>query len=198
MSRETYFAGPELVLNELVKLNRIEFQEKILVIYETKKKSSTPSLTPLRQIPGDISQKSQRQTAFSRTPVVPGHKSFFEVTKLESTNSYNTLIFSGSIPKVIRMYEFDRALRNHRAKILNFPGASSNEILHYIDVHLKEKLIDTIIVHVGVNDRLNENSQLKTNQLIGNIKKITQKCVSFGVKKIYVSGLVFTTRVDLY
>ena len=197
MSSETYFAGPELVLNELVKLNRIEFQEKILVIYETKKKSSTPSLTQLRQIPADISQKSQRQTAFSRTPVVPGHKSFFEVT-LESTNSYNTLIFSGSIPKGIRMYEFDRALRNHRAKMLNFPGASSNEILHYIDVHLKEKLIDTIIVHVGVNDRLNENSQLKINQLIGNIKKITQKCVSFGVKKIYVSGLVFTTRVDLY
>ena len=96
------------------------------------------------------------------------------------------------------MYEFDRALRNHRAKMLNFPGASSSEILHYIDVHLKEKLIDTIIVHVGVNDRLNENSQLKTNQLIGNIKKITQKCVSFGVKKIYVSGLVFTARVDLY
>ena len=197
MSSETYFAGPELVLNELVKLNGIEFQEKILVIYETKKKSSTPSLTQLRQIPADISQKSQRQTAFSRTPVVPGHKSFFEVT-LESTNSYNTLIFSGSIPKGIRMYEFDRALRNHRAKMLNFPGASSNEILHYIDVHLKEKLIDTIIVHVGVNDRLNENSQLKINQLIGNIKKITQKCVSFGVKKIYVSGLVFTTRVDLY
>ena len=82
--------------------------------------------------------------------------------------------------------------------MLNFPGASSSEILHYIDVHLKEKLIDTIIVHVGVNDRLSENSQLKTNQLIGNIKKITQKCVSFGVKKIYVSGLVFTTRVDLY
>ena len=82
--------------------------------------------------------------------------------------------------------------------MLNFPGASFNEILHYIDVHLKEKLIDTIIVHVGVHDRLSENSQLKINQLTGNIKKITQKCVSFPVKKIYVSGLVFTTRVDLY
>ena len=81
--------------------------------------------------------------------------------------------------------------------MLNFPGASSNEILHYIDVHLKEKLIDTVIIHVGVNDLLNGNSQLKVNQLIENIKKITEKCVSFGVKKIYVSGLVFTRRVDL-
>ena len=152
MSRETYFVGPEPVLNELVKLNGIEIQEKILVIDETKKKSSTPSLTPSRQIPADISQKSQRQTAFSRTPVVPGHKSFSEATKSKSTNSYNTLIFSDSIPKGIRMYQFNRALRNFRAKMLNFPGVSSNEILHYIDVHLKEKLIDTVIIHVGVND----------------------------------------------
>ena len=106
--------------------------------------------------------------------------------------------FQWQYPKGIRMYQFNRALRNHRPKMLNFPGASFDEILHYIDVHLKEKLIDTIIVHVGVNDRLNESSQLKINQLIENIKKITQKCVSFGVKKIYVSGLVFTARVDLY
>ena len=57
--------------------------------------------------------------------------------------------------------------------MLNFPGASSNEILHYTAVHLKEKLIDTAIVHVGVNDLLNGNSQLKINQLIENIKKVT-------------------------
>ena len=81
--------------------------------------------------------------------------------------------------------------------MLNFPDLSSSETLYYIDVHLKEKLIDTVIVHVGVNDLLNGNSQFRINQLIENIKKITQKVVSFGVKKIYVSGLVCTTRIDL-
>ena len=189
--------GPEHVLNELVKLKGIEFQEKKLVIDEPKKKPSTPSLTPLRKIPVEVSQKYPRQTASNRTPVVPGHKNFSEATKLKSTNSYNTLIFSDSIPKGIRMYQFNRALRNRRAKVLNFQGASSNEILHYIDVHLKEKLIDTVIIHVGVHDLLNGNSQLKVNELIENIRKITEKCVSFGVKKIYVSGLVFTRRVNL-
>ena len=59
--------------------------------------------------------------------------------------------------------------------MLKFPGASSNEILHCIDAHLKEKLIDTVIIHVGVNGLLNRNSQLKVNPLIENIKKITQK-----------------------
>ena len=83
------------------------------------------------------------------------------------------------------------------SKILTFPGASSKETLHYIDVHLKEKLTNTVIVHVGVNHLLNGNCQLKRYQLIEIVKKITKKCVSFGVKKIYFSRVVFTTRVDL-
>ena len=100
-----------------------KIQEKILVIDEAKKKSSTPSLTSLREIPVDASQKSQRQTAFNKTPVVPGHKSFAKVTKPRSSNLYNTLIFTDSIPKCIRMYQFNRTLGNHRTKILNFPDA---------------------------------------------------------------------------
>ena len=73
----SFATGLEHVLNELVKLNGIEFQKNILVIYEEKKNSSTPSLTPLRQIPVDVSQKSQRQTAFNRTQAVPEHKKLF-------------------------------------------------------------------------------------------------------------------------
>ena len=65
-----FVTGPEHVLNELVKLNGKEFQEKNLVIDEAKKKPSTPSLTPLRKIPVEVSQKYQRQTACNRTPVV--------------------------------------------------------------------------------------------------------------------------------
>ena len=40
-----FVTGPEHVLNELIKLNGVEFQEKNLVIDEAKKKPSTPSLT---------------------------------------------------------------------------------------------------------------------------------------------------------
>ena len=71
------------------RISQTEQNSYISVIDEAKKKTSTP-LTPLRQIPVDVSQKSQRQTTFSRTPVVPGHKSFSEVTKLKITNSNNT------------------------------------------------------------------------------------------------------------
>ena len=30
-----------------------------------------------------------------------------------------------------------------------------------------------------------------------NIKKITEKCLMFGVKSVFISGLVYTTRVDV-
>ena len=73
-----FVTGPGHVLNELVKLNGIEFQENILVKDEAKKKSLTPSLTLLRQIPVDVSQKSQRQTAFNRTQVVLDIKAFLK------------------------------------------------------------------------------------------------------------------------
>ena len=55
----------------------------------------------------------------------------------------------------------------------------------YNDVHLKEKLIDTVIVHVEVNDLRDENSQLKINQLIENIKKLPQN-VSVSERRKYM------------
>ena len=35
------------------------------------------------------------------------------------------------------------------------------------------------------------------DNLIYNIKRITEKCSMFGVKNVFISGLVYTTRVDV-
>ena len=65
-------------------------------------------------------------------------------------------------------------------------------MLHYIDIHLEDK-----ILHVGVNDLLNDNSQSNVDNLISNIHKIVEKCKRLGVRNIFVSGWVYTTRVSL-
>ena len=65
-------------------------------------------------------------------------------------------------------------------------------MLHYIDMHLEDK-----ILHVGVNDLLNDNSQSNVDNLMSNIHKIVEKCKRVGVRNIFVSGLVYTTRVSL-
>ena len=110
---------------------------------------------------------------------------------------YNTFIFTDSIPKGIRMYEFTSLLRNRKAKMLNFPGSSSKQMLHYIDIHLEDKSIDTVLLHVGVNGLLNDNSKSNVDNLMSNIHKIVEKCKRVGVRNIFVSGLVYTTRVSL-
>ena len=60
--------------------------------------------------------------------------------------------------------------------MLNFSGSSSKQMLHYIDIHLKDKSVDTAILHVAVNDLLNDNSQSNVDNLMLNIHKIIEKC----------------------
>ena len=39
--------------------------------------------------------------------------------------------------------------------------------------------------------------QSPDKNLIYNIKKITEKCLTFGLKSVFISELVYTTRVDV-
>ena len=68
--------------------------------------------------------------------------------------------------------------------MLNFPGSSSKQMLHYIDIHLEDKFIDTALLHVGVNDLLNDNCKSNVDNLMSNIYKIVEKCKRVGVTNI--------------
>ena len=81
--------------------------------------------------------------------------------------------------------------------MLNFSGSSSKQMLHYTDIHLKDKSVDTAILHVAVNDLLNDNSQSNVDNLMSNIHKIIEKCKRVGVRNIFVSDFVYTIRVSL-
>ena len=57
--------------------------------------------------------------------------------------------------------------------------------------------IDTVLLHIGVNDLLNDNSKSNVYNLMSNIHKIVEKCKRVGVRNVFVSVLVYTTRVNL-
>ena len=59
------------------------------------------------------------------------------------------------------MSQLNRSLKNCREKMLNFPGPSSNGILHYVDVYFNKKSIDTVIVPDGVMTYLMETATSK-------------------------------------
>ena len=56
-------------------------------------------------------------------------------------------------------------------------------MLHYIDLHLEDKSVDTVLLHVGVNDLLNDNRKSNVDNLMLNIHKI-EKCKRVGVRNI--------------
>ena len=70
-------------------------------------------------------------------------------------------------------------------------------MLYYIDIHLEDKSIGTALLHVGANDLLNDNSESNVDNLMSNIHKIVERRKRVGVRNIFVSGLVCTTRVSL-
>ena len=83
--------------------------------------------------------------------------------------------------------------------MFNFPGASSHQLLHYLDVQLNDKSIEVGIIEVIINGLLTNSSRSRSgiNNLTSNIKKITENCLMFGVKNAFVSGFICTTRVDV-
>ena len=94
------------------------------------------------------------------------------------------------------MYEFNRFIKNSKAKMFSFPGASSHQMLRYLDVHLEDRQINTVVIHVGVNDILRDSSQSSIDGLLQNIKNMSLKCTKFGVKNIFILGLV-STRINI-
>ena len=88
-------------------------------------------------------------------------------------------------------------MNNNRAQLISFPGASSKSLLHYLDVHLEDKNVNTVILHIGVNDLLNDDSPECVNMLMENLTKMIRKCRMYGVKNILVSSIVYTVKLEL-
>ena len=80
--------------------------------------------------------------------------------------------------------------------MFNSPGTLSHQLSHYFDVHLNDKSFDTVIIHIVITALLTTSTS-GMNNLIGNIKKITEKCLMFGIKNIFVLRLVYITRVGV-
>ena len=127
-----------------------------------------------------------------RPPVVYGSKG-----SLPSKGQRDILIFTDNIPKGIRIRELNTFIKNGKTKIISFPGATSKDILHYLDVHLTNSSLDLIILHVGVNYLLEDSSKSQIENLEKNLRSMADKCHTYGVKNVFISGLVYTTRIGV-
>ena len=88
---------------------------------------------------------------------------------------------------------FNNQLKEGRAWFKYFPGATSNDLLFYIEPALGKGQFDTAITHVGRNDL---NNTAGIDVLLQNILKIRARCKMHGINKIFVSSVVNTHKVS--
>ena len=56
-------------------------------------------------------------------------------------------------------YKINKGLQSGKARFKYFPGATSKDLLHYIDRILEDHSFEVAIIHIGVNDIIsNRNS----------------------------------------
>ena len=141
----------------------------------------------------------ENQTVYTRKSVVPGEKSYsdalIENEKKENhdkNDNHNIKIFTDSIPKEIKVKELKEQIRHGHARVHSFPGATSKQLLHYLDVNIEDST-DTVLIHIGVNDILQSVSNM--DRLLLNVREMVRKCRFFGVKNMFVSGLEYTRRI---
>ena len=108
-------------------------------------------------------------------------------------------IFSDSIAKSMRMKELnaniDRSIGT--ANLKAFPGATIRQLNHYTIPTLEEDTPETAIIHVGINNLLLEKNKADVNEIAENIVKIGIRCKENNVKNILISGILYTTRVNV-
>ena len=109
--------------------------------------------------------------------IVPGNESYaqFKNPSNSARTSNNVVIFGDSIINFSAKlkYIINRALTNGKARFKYFRGATSKELLHYIDPTLKESNFEVAVIHVGINDLMNSNNSV--GKLLKNICSMAEK-----------------------
>ena len=95
------------------------------------------------------------------------------------------------------MRDFNEFVLEGKAKLQCFPGATSKQLLHYIYINLQGNNTESVILHVDINSVLQDSTETNTNCFLNNVKEIAKKCRSYNVKKSFISGIVYTERVNV-
>ena len=153
---------------------------------------------PIKRPQVVINNHPENQTVFKKLPLIPGEKSYSDaVTSTAKKN--DILIFTDSLPKEIRMCEFNRLSKHGNAKLLCFPGAKSHQLLHYIDVNLDgRKPPDSVIIHIGVDDVMYESSQSNIGFMKRCWRGFMKRCCLTATYIIVYTSTIETFVVSIY
>lgn len=95
------------------------------------------------------------QNEFRRKTIIPGEKSYSDIVSSKFYKNNNIVVFSNSIGSFICGI---RSNFHCGASLKHFPGATSKDLINYINPTLKEDKFDTTVIHVRINGMLKNTS----------------------------------------
>ncbi|XP_057292682.1 uncharacterized protein LOC130648647 [Hydractinia symbiolongicarpus] len=102
-------------------------------------------------------------------------------TNLEHQNVHHSKkirIMTDSIPKGIRVKEFNEQIKNGNVRFKIFPGASVENLNYYVQPTLEQEKPDIVVIHVGINNLLSSHlNAASDNKIAEQILDIGKKCV---------------------
>ena len=93
--------------------------------------------------------------------------------------------------------EINRQTQDGRIHMKAFPGAKSTQLNHYVTSTPEEYSYDAAMIHVGINNILRSEHYDKLDKLSGNIIKVVNTCRKYNIGKIYISGILPSTRRNI-
>ena len=125
-----------------------------------------------------ISRDSSNQHIF-KSKVIPGEKIFAETMPSSMTSSNptfnesilptsNVVIFGDSLVNFNRKtkYNINSSLNNGSARFKYFPGATSKDLLHYVDATLQDNLFEVAVILIGINDNVNSKYSFNIDHIL--------------------------------
>ena len=184
-----FIRAPAHITDELIKLDGITYHDNKLRVEDatsTSKRTNNNTSNESRRLSIVLNDYPEYQHPYRRK---------FSASESKFSKRKQIVIFGDSIPRGIKLHEFNYWLHKGHAQLKSFTGDTSKELLYYVEPALKSKKFDTALLHVVVNDLLNDESQDSVQNLLDNLKQIGLKYKSAGVTRILISGIVVNKKL---
>ena len=155
-----------------------------------------------------LNRDSSNQHIFNRK-VVPREKRFTETLSSSMASSNPTfdelilsaskvVIFGNSLVNYNRKtkYNINRSLNNGSARFKYFPGGTFQDLLHYVDTTLQDNLFEVAVIHIGINDFVNNKNSFNTDHMLENVKNFRRKFKMYDIRTVLISGLLITNCLE--
>ena len=152
----------------------------------SEKKQCIDSL-PEQNEKGNYENQKQNEMCSIKINLVPGPKQYRDAHKTSTLIVGDSLISRFTSKQLTQQID----MKNEMVIVNKYPGATTDEIDHYISYQLDKQKPDNLILVVGTNDLLrSKNEGINEFDVVNKIINLGIKARNSGTKEVYISSLL--------